>query len=221
MVVAAAEMETAGQQVITMGVPAAVAMVTAAGETVKAAWVMVKAVEATATVVGAMAMAVAEMAREKEEMVMVEAGMVKVGGVTVRAVVEMATAAQMRRHTLAAQSGSGSAPRLPGVPSPSGQRSCRHSSRRRDPPSSSRRSSRRTRMRLCPRHFRPRPRSCRGDSGRSRRRYGCTRPPGQSVTTPGSRPRARRSSDNCWRREYCSHPRQSRWMQERLSGTLS
>ena len=173
------------------------------------------------TVVEATAREVAEMAMVAEETAAVVAEMVMVGMVKARAVAEMATVAQMRRHTLAAQSGSGSAPRLPGVPSPNGQRSCRHSSRRRDPPSSSRRSSRRTRMRLCPRHFRPRPRSCRGDSGRSRRRYGCTRPPGQSVTTPGSRPRARHSSDNCWRREYCSHPRQSRWMQERLSGTLS
>ena len=201
MVVVAAEMEMVGQQVIRVGVPAAVAMVKEVGETVTV-------VEATAREVDVV------MAVEATEMVVMEA---------VVAADQMAEemAREMGRYTLAAQSGSGSAPRLPGVPSPSGQRSCRHSSRRRDPPSSSRRSSRRTRMRLCPRHFRPRPRSCRGDSGRSRRRYGCTRPPGQSVTTPGSRPRARRSSDNCWRREYCSHPRQSRWMQERLSGTLS
>ena len=187
MVVVAAEMEMVGQQVIRVGVPAAVAMVKEVGETV--------------TVVEATAREVAEMAMVAEETAAVVAEMVMVGMVKARAVAEMATVAQMRRHTLAAQSGSGSAPRLPGVPSPNGQRSCRRSSRRRDLPSSSRRNTRRTRVICRLQSFQPRPRSCRGNSGSTRRRYGCTRPPGQFVTTPEPRPRAMRSSDNCWRQE--------------------
>ena len=175
-------MEMVGQQVIRVGVPAAVAMVKEVGETVTV-------VEATAREVDVV------MAVEATEMVVMEA---------VVAADQMAEemAREMGRYTLAAQSGSGSAPRLPGVPSPNGQRSCRRSSRRRDLPSSSRRNTRRTRVICRLQSFQPRPRSCRGNSGSTRRRYGCTRPPGQFVTTPGPRPRAMRSSDNCWRQEY-------------------